>query len=178
MRWYTIAEAAPILGVSVDTVRRRVKRGQLESRQVRTQHGPTWEICIGDVLEEPVRVAEGTQGAAYGAEGGSQDRSQAMATWAASLLGPIAAELGEARQSMERQAEMIRDQAETIGRQGAELEAEREHGKFFHAELEGARAERDAGESVRRRTSRRLWIALAVVATLAIVGVLAPAWVR
>ena len=46
-RWYTIAEAAPVLGVSVDTVRRRLKRGELEARQVHTQHGPTWEVCLG-----------------------------------------------------------------------------------------------------------------------------------
>ena len=44
-RWYTLAEAAPVLGVSVDTVRRRLKWGQIEGRQVQTQHGPTWEVC-------------------------------------------------------------------------------------------------------------------------------------
>jgi excisionase family DNA binding protein len=45
-RWYTLAEAAPVLGVSVDTVRRRLKRGEIEARQVHTQHGPTWEVCL------------------------------------------------------------------------------------------------------------------------------------
>ena len=162
-RWYTITEAAPIIGVSTDTVRRRVKRGQLESRQVRTQHGPTWEICIGDVLEESVPVAEGTQGAAYGAEGGSQDRSQAMATWAASLLGPIAAELGEARQSMERQAETIRDQAETIGRQGAELERATSTVVALGDELA-------AIDASRRRASRLLIAGAVLLACLAVVA--------
>ena len=47
--WVTLAEAAPILGVSVDTVRRRLKRGDVQARLVHTQHGPTWEVCLGNV---------------------------------------------------------------------------------------------------------------------------------
>ena len=160
MRWYTIAEAAPILGVSVDTVRRRVKRGQLEARQVRTQHGPTWEVCLGTLQGELAPAAEGTEGAAQGAE----DRSQAMAAWAATLLGPLAAELGEARQTIERQAE-------TIGRQGAELEAGR-------AEVTRVTTELAAAEMSRRRDTRRLRIGLAVAGALAVAAGTAPAWVR
>ena len=45
--WVTVAEAAPMLGVSIDTVRRRLKRGELQARLVHTQHGPTWEVCLG-----------------------------------------------------------------------------------------------------------------------------------
>ena len=105
-----------------------------------------------------------------------EDRSQAMTTWAASLLAPIAAELGEARQSMERQAETIRDQAERLGRQGAELAAERERGTSFHAEVARVTSELAAAESSRRRERRGLSIALAVVCTmLVIAGTLAAA---
>jgi hypothetical protein len=68
-RWYTLAEAAPVLGVSVDTVRRRLKRGQIEGRQVHTQHGPTWEVSLGDVSTERQEAAEG---AAQGAQGGTE----------------------------------------------------------------------------------------------------------
>jgi excisionase family DNA binding protein len=65
-RWYTIAEAAPVLGVSVDTVRRRLKRGELEARQVHTQHGPTWEVCLGIASTEH---QDAVQGSANGAQG-------------------------------------------------------------------------------------------------------------
>jgi len=68
--WYTLAEAAPVLGVSVDTVRRRLKRGELEGRQVHTQHGPTWEVCLGTSSTERQDNAEGAaQGDAEGDAG-------------------------------------------------------------------------------------------------------------
>jgi excisionase family DNA binding protein len=71
-RWYTLAEAAPVLGVSVDTVRRRLKRGELESRQVHTQHGPTWEVRLGVVSTEHNAAAKGAANGAQGvAEGGA-----------------------------------------------------------------------------------------------------------
>jgi hypothetical protein len=38
--WLTIAEAAAALGVSVDTVRRRLKRGELRAEQAQTERGP------------------------------------------------------------------------------------------------------------------------------------------
>jgi hypothetical protein len=69
-RWYTLAEAAPVLGVSVDTVRRRLKRGQIEGRQVHTQHGPTWEVSLGNISTEHREAAQGSANGAQGAAGG------------------------------------------------------------------------------------------------------------
>ena len=69
------------------------------------------------------------------------------------------------------QETVIRDQAETIGRQGAELERATSTVVALSDELVAA-------ESSRRREKRRAWIALAVLATLAIVAVVAPAWMR
>ena len=66
---------------------------------------------------------------------------------------------------------VIRDQAETIGRQGAELEAERRARRQFLAE-------RDAAESFRRRDVRRLALAVAVLIALLVAMLVAPAWVR
>jgi excisionase family DNA binding protein len=42
--WLTLTEAATLLGLSVDTVRRRVKRGELEARMVPTPHGAAWRV--------------------------------------------------------------------------------------------------------------------------------------
>ena len=47
-RWVTLAEAAGLLGCSVDTVRRRLRKGALEARQVPTQHGPAWMVRLGE----------------------------------------------------------------------------------------------------------------------------------
>ena len=46
--WVTLAEAAGLLGVSVDTVYRRLRKGALEARQVPTQHGPAWMVRLGE----------------------------------------------------------------------------------------------------------------------------------
>src|SRR3712207_2953808 len=43
----TLADAAARLGVSTDTVRRRIKRGELSARQVPTKFGPAWEVLLG-----------------------------------------------------------------------------------------------------------------------------------
>jgi hypothetical protein len=72
-RWYTLMEAAPVLGVSVDTVRRRLKRGELESRQVHTQHGPTWEVCLGIASTESQGAAQASANGAQGYAGGAAE---------------------------------------------------------------------------------------------------------
>jgi hypothetical protein len=45
--WRSLAEAADLLGCSIDTVRRRLKRGDLESRKLHTRTGYRWEIRLG-----------------------------------------------------------------------------------------------------------------------------------
>ena len=175
-RWYTLAEAAPILGVSVDTVRRRVKRGQLEARRVHTQHGPTWEVFLGSVPTDAQADAYApVEGAAQGADG-VQDRSQAMATWAASLLVPIAAELGEARQTIERQA------AQLVGKE-QEIGVIREERGRLTAELERAAsavAALDDEVTAHRRRVRAVAsiAAVSVALGLVVAGVAASGWVR
>jgi hypothetical protein len=47
--WLTLAEAGISLGCSVDTLRRRLKRGELEARQIPTRHGPAWQVRLGDM---------------------------------------------------------------------------------------------------------------------------------
>jgi len=44
--WLTLHAAADRLGISEKTARRRVKAGELEGRQVPTQHGPTWQVWV------------------------------------------------------------------------------------------------------------------------------------
>jgi hypothetical protein len=44
--WLPIAEAARRLGVSIDTARRRLKRGQLVGREVPTPQGHRWDVWL------------------------------------------------------------------------------------------------------------------------------------
>ena len=44
--WVTLAEAATLLGLSVDTVRRRVKRGELEAQMVPTERGAAYRVRL------------------------------------------------------------------------------------------------------------------------------------
>jgi hypothetical protein len=48
-RWVTIAEAADAFGVSIDTVRRRIKRGEVAHRQTRTPAGFRYEVRLDGV---------------------------------------------------------------------------------------------------------------------------------
>jgi len=114
--------------------------------------------------------------------GHAPDVAPVVATLATSL-SHVSGRLDEATAELREARRHIRDQAETIGREGGELAAERERGKMYHTEAERARAEvtrvtaeRDAADAYRRRYGRRLSIAVAVAATLAIIGALAPAW--
>src|SRR5262245_40141550 len=54
--WATIAEAADALGLSVDTVRRRIKRGELVHRQTRTPAGFRYEVRLGDLPSPAAQV--------------------------------------------------------------------------------------------------------------------------
>ena len=47
--WLSLAEAATALHCSVDTVRRRIKRGEITAKQVATQRGPAWRVLLGSL---------------------------------------------------------------------------------------------------------------------------------
>ena len=44
--WATLAEAASLLNCSVDTIRRRIRRGELHAVQDAGRHGPTWRVLL------------------------------------------------------------------------------------------------------------------------------------
>jgi excisionase family DNA binding protein len=56
----TLGEAAHHLGLSVDTVRRRVKDGSLTAHKVGTRHGPAWGVQL-DGARPTVRPADAPQ---------------------------------------------------------------------------------------------------------------------
>lgn len=44
--WLNLQDAAAQLGLAVDTVRRRIKRGELQGRKAPTQQGYRWEVYL------------------------------------------------------------------------------------------------------------------------------------
>ncbi len=48
----SLLEAAARLGLSVDTVRRRVKAGMLPARKVPTRYGPAWRVLLIGPLQQ------------------------------------------------------------------------------------------------------------------------------
>lgn len=49
-----LAEAAQILGVSSETVRRRLKKGELTGEKIKTDHGYQWVVELEDLAPEGV----------------------------------------------------------------------------------------------------------------------------
>jgi len=54
-RWGTLAEVAEAYGVSVDTIRRRMKRGELEARRQQTPQGFKWLAAMPEA--SPTKTA-------------------------------------------------------------------------------------------------------------------------
>ena len=53
--WAPLAEVAVAMGVSIDTIRRRMKRGEIETRREQTPQGFRWLAPLPDVIERSKR---------------------------------------------------------------------------------------------------------------------------
>jgi Helix-turn-helix domain len=161
-----VADAAAILGVSVVTVRRMIKRGQLEAERVLRPQGSA------DLVTLPAALGDGT---------GDRPPTELLAAWSTAVLAPLVAELAESR-------ETIRDQAETIGRQSAALERDRATivslgdelaAERAKASLDARRAPHPSDPTPESFTGRlRGWItpALAVIAIVTVIALLVWPW--
>ena len=58
MQEVTIAEAAKRLGTSIDTIRRRIGKGELKARKVPSQHGEMYLVEVPDEVPPAVENAE------------------------------------------------------------------------------------------------------------------------
>ena len=124
----TVAEAAAILGVSVMTVRRMIRRGQLEGERVHRPQGSAYVVKLP--LDAPEGTAEATA-TEQPSENVSRTNGTAPAeamvsliqTTIGTVLGPLMAEQAALRQTVERQADQLVSQAETIGELRAENRA-------------------------------------------------------
>jgi excisionase family DNA binding protein len=125
----TVAEAAAILGVNVVTIRRMIKRGQLEAERVHRPQGSAYLVALpghgaGDETstEQPAQDMSRTQRTATPP---AEAMVSLIQTTIATVLGPLVAELAASRQTNERQADRVAELERENGRLAAELVAER-----------------------------------------------------
>ena len=121
----TVEQAAAILGVSITTIRRRIRAGSLRAEEARRPQGPVWLVYLPPGAT-PATASEHEVSTVVGTAATTTPAADAMVsliqTTIGTILGPLVGQLDAQRQTIERQAEQLVTQAETIGRQGAELE--------------------------------------------------------
>lgn len=129
---FSLQDAATLLGVSLNTLRRRIAAGEVRAERVTRPQGHVWRVYL-NVQSPPAQQAEQQPASRLQQHPDSTlqepaasvqpsmeiQRAEAMAGFLTPLLQraiePLVAELGETRRQLV-------DQGETIGRLRAELE--------------------------------------------------------
>jgi hypothetical protein len=118
-QWMPIAEAARELGVSIDTARRRIKRGELVAERRETPQGFTWWICLtGAKVGTPAAYADAELGSTpprQHAQVGSMPMRHSEAAHLAELVRELQGEVlrrTEAAATWQARAEFLAGQLE------------------------------------------------------------------
>jgi hypothetical protein len=134
MALVTLAEAAHHLGVSVDTVRRRLQKGELKGQQQARPQGFTWLIDIPEETEPSSSIA--------GSQADAEVNSEVS-------LAACQAEISR----LESMVAMLQDR---VNAQQEELEARRREVQELHVLLQQAQAALPAPRD-NRSWWQRLW---------------------
>jgi hypothetical protein len=154
MAWVSMTQAAGCLGVSVDTIRRRLHRGELQGKQKPISQGFAWLIEIPDEVIEARRCKDSNQPGARLEATESQDCTQTDATPDATQQGQsedsshLAAILAAENAMLRELVETCRDQLQVL--QG-ELEAKRRDIQELHVLLQRSQDQRALLEPKTRR---------------------------
>jgi excisionase family DNA binding protein len=167
----TVAEAATILGVSTATVRRMLKRGQLEGQRVIRPQGSAFVVMLPGQATDAAEDATSTlQGSGVTPRDNASPGAQ-LAAWSETFLLPLVA-------ALERSQVTIREQAEELGMTRAERDAARAEVETLRAAQAKQDADLPAGGQIATTDAPEppgprlwhLWLVLAVV-VLALVTV-------
>jgi hypothetical protein len=113
----TVSGAAGILGVSTQTVRRMIRRGQLEGERVHRPQGSAYVVRLPvDVAADDTDATPTQQPAPSASRANATAAPELMAMWSQTFLAPIMARMAE-------QEATIRELERENGGQAAELEA-------------------------------------------------------
>jgi excisionase family DNA binding protein len=177
-----VSEAACILGVSTQTVRRMLRRGQLEGERVHRAQGSAY------VVKLPVdNTAGDTDATATQQPAGNVSRANATAQRAPAeaiaamiqatltpVIAPLVGELAATRQVAERRADAIAELREERGRLTAELERAASTVVMLGEELDALKAAQASpmASTPGRRSWGRWWPLWAILAALVVAGLL------
>ena len=117
----TLQEAATLLGVSINTLRRKIAAGQVRAEQVARPQGHVWRVYLDGRQHAGQHAAEPADSTLQEPPGSrlqqpptDLQRAEAMAAYSTALLAPLVAELATTRVKLVEQAETIGRQAERI----------------------------------------------------------------
>jgi hypothetical protein len=177
----SLQEAAALLGIGINTLRRKIAVGQIRAEQVERPQGYVWRVYLdgqqppSDPTVHPAdQEATGSLPQPPTALAQAEALASLIQATLTPIIGPLVGELAASRQTVERQAETIADLREERGRQTAELER-------VHAEIHAltASAASETAQSTPRspgtflRAWARLdWLVVALVAAAVVAGVL------
>jgi len=120
----TVEQAAAILGVSVTTVKRRIRAGSLRAEQAQRPQGTVWLVYLDaaamPAAEERPSAASVAATAAATAPAPAEAMVSLIQTTIGTVLGPLVGELAASRQANERLVGELRE----VERQNGELRAE------------------------------------------------------
>jgi hypothetical protein len=120
--WLPLSQAAQAEGISLDAMRRRVRRGEYQRRQVRTRHGVAWQV----------RLNPGAQGGTHG--GSTVDTD---APWVAPTDAPTVAPTVDPGALVDGQLVVyLRERDEQLAQIQAELLARSEAAATWQARAE------------------------------------------
>lgn len=124
----TVEQAAAVLGVSVTTVKRRIRTGALRGEQAQRPQGTVWLVYLDPAATPAVEErppAASVAATAAATTPAAEAMVSLIQTTIATVLGPLVGQIDAQRQTIERQADQLVTQAELIGQLRAELESER-----------------------------------------------------
>jgi hypothetical protein len=120
-RFVPVSEAVRILELSATTIRRKIDAGELEAERIARPQGTAFLVKVpGD---EPPRAGDAPPTPQEAPE--TNHDSPGRADHLTAVVVPLVAQIDALRQTVERQAERLVGQAETIGRLTAELDTAR-----------------------------------------------------
>lgn len=163
----SVPEAAAVLGVSVATVRRRIRDGSLRAEPVHRPQGIAYAVLL------PIDHATDHERSSTDQQVGATARLNQSPTPAADavaamiqatltpIIAPLVAQLDAHRQTVERQAEEIATLREDRGRLTAELQAERAARAESVQEARTATIAAEPTTEPRYGRSARVWLTLA-----------------
>jgi multidrug efflux pump subunit AcrA (membrane-fusion protein) len=133
MGWVPKEEAARLLGVSVDTVERKLKRGEFNGKQDPRPRGWRWLVEV----PQDVATAETSEAPASNPANAPADAHANEAEALRELIDTVKDEVAELRRQLQSQAESYQQQLEAKDQQ---LEAKDKQIEQLHILLQQAQA--------------------------------------